>query len=110
MPTEDDTVDLRFLGWKEATASSLIDRIGHLSISQFREWLTDAQADHSQADDDPDGNHAEAVAVVEFLGAEFRNLLHQELSSDYPELAEALRYLSFDEALHAVYCATHGQH
>jgi hypothetical protein len=104
MTTEDDTADLRFLDWKETTASTLIDRVGQLSIAQFREWLT-----RIEAADEPTDIQAEYVAVVEFLAAELRNLLHQELSADYPELAEALRYLSFDEALRAVYSATHGR-
>lgn len=102
--TEDDTVDLRFLDWKEATASSLINRVGHETITEFRIWLTGAR-NAGQAIDD-----LGSVALIELLGAELRNLYHRELSAAYPELSEALRYLSFDEALHAVYCATHERH
>ena len=104
MPTDDDTVDLRFVDWREATAASLINRVGHETITEFRVWLTGAQTAAQKFDD------AEFLALAEFLGAELRNLYHHELSTEYPELSEALRYLSFDESLHAVYCATHERH
>lgn len=98
MTTNDDTTDLRFLAWKETTTSALIDRVKHLDIArQIRQWLI--------------GFHAldapECVAVIALLGAELNNLLHQELSADHPELSETLRFLSLDEALRAVYTATH---
>ena len=85
MATEDDTIDLRFLGWRKATESSLADRVGHLSVSELHAWLTGAQAVDEPIDvlrqppaagnrrgqrsaTDASGQSAEQVAIYRFQG------------------------------------------
>ncbi|MBR7839719.1 hypothetical protein KDL01_41095 [Actinospica durhamensis] len=102
MPTnENDTADLELTAWKNTTSGSLLERMDQARVNQFRDCLNEVLAEHR---DDPDS--PEVVAAAEFLGAQVRNQLHRLLANDHPELVEQLRYLSFDEALHAVYNAT----
>lgn len=102
MPTnENDTADLEFTAWKSTASGSLLERMDQARISHFRECLNDALAEHR---DDPDS--FEVIAAAEFLGVQVRNELHRLLTNDHPELVGQLRYLSFDEALGAVYNAT----